>query len=139
MRGGRSDCHTRRVSSSDPQTFCEALASIDDVVDEINSDGPVVVEKPSDMGAVLGTLGRKFDEVAEAAPDKELEDALRDAATMFLNGAARLNSNDPPVESVSDAVAIYEQAMGGVLEAGARVKAYREKHCDEGDTDSAAE
>jgi hypothetical protein len=116
------------VSPEEAQRFREALDSIDDLVDEINADGPVVVEEPADMGRVLLLLGRKFNEVADLAPD-HLEAGVRSAATTFLDAAQALFDTGPPEMSVDKANRIYDEAMGGIEEAGAAVREFKEEHC----------
>lgn len=81
------------------------------------------------MTYVLGRLGAKFKSVAESAPEEELRQSLETAAAMFLDGSAAI-SGGPPDEAVPRAVEIFQEAMAGVEEAGAKVSAFRRKHCE---------
>lgn len=124
---------TPEISPATAKRFCEALDTIDDLVDQINREG-AVIEVPADLGRILSRLGERFGAVAEAAPTPNLEEAMLTAATTF-NDAAETLLHDPPLVGVERAQEIYAEAMGGIEDAGADVSVFRAEHCS-GDDDS---
>jgi hypothetical protein len=109
--------------------FCQQLDSIDDLVDEINSDGSTVIEKPGDMAAVLERLASKFGEVRDAAPTPELLDACEAVREMLDGTAARLREF-PPDAKVEEAAEYSGRALAQVQELAPAVLAFRREHCE---------
>lgn len=109
--------------------FCQQLDSIDDLVDEINSDGSTVIEKPGDMAAVLERLASKFREVRDAAPTPEMLDACEAVREMLDGTAARLREF-PPDAKVEEAAEYSGRALAKVQELAPAVLAFRREHCE---------
>lgn len=109
--------------------FCRQLDSIDDLIDEINSDGSTVIESPGDMAAVLERLALKFGEVRDAAPTPELLDAC-EAAREMLDGTAVRLREFPPGAKVEEAAEFSGQALEKVQEFAPAVLAFRHEHCE---------
>jgi hypothetical protein len=110
--------------------FCGQLDSIDDLIDEINSDGSTVIEKPGDMAAVLERLAAKFGEVRDAAPTPELLEACEVAWEMLAGAAAKLREF-PPDAKVEEAAEFSGQALAKIQEFAPAVLAFRREHCEE--------
>jgi len=117
--------------------FCQQLDSIDDLVDEINSDGSTVIEKPGDMAALLERLAWKFGEVRDAAPTPELLDAC-EAVCEMLDGTAMRLREFPPDAKVEEAAEYSGQALAKVQEFAPAVLAFRREHCEGNDAPEAA-
>jgi hypothetical protein len=109
--------------------FCQQLDSIDDLVDEINSDGSTIIEKPADMAAVLERLASKFGEIRDAAPTPELLDAC-DAVHAMLDGTAVRLREFPPDAKVEEAAEYSGKALAKVQEFAPAVLAFRREHCE---------
>lgn len=109
--------------------FCRQLDSIDDLIDEINSDGSTVIEKPGDMAAVLERLALKFGEVRDSAPTPELLGAF-EAACEMLNGTAVRLREFPPEGKIEEAAEYSGQALAKVQEFAPAVLAFRREHCE---------
>lgn len=109
--------------------FCRQLDSIDELVDEINSDGSAVISEPADMAFVLERLASKFDDVAGEAPTDELKDAFRAGHSMFSETAGKLREF-PPEAKVTEAAELSSQALGRMEELAPTVLKFREMHCE---------
>lgn len=112
--------------------FCRQLDSIDDLVDDINSDGSTVIEKPGDMAALLERLASRFGEVREAAPTPELLDACR-AVYEMLDGTASRLREFPPDAKVEEAAEYSGRALAKVQEFAPAVLAFRREYCEQDD------
>jgi hypothetical protein len=115
--------------SKQASEFCRQLDSIDGLIDEINSDGSTVIERPGDMAAVLERLASKFGEVRDAAPTPELLDAC-EAAREMLDGTAVRLREFPPDAEVEEAAEFSGQALEKVQEFAPAVLAFRREHCE---------
>ena len=124
------------MNTEEAAAFCRQLDSIDELVDEINSDGSAVISEPADMAFVLERLASKFGEVTEAAPTDELTEAFRAGHNMFSETASKLREF-PPEAKVTEAAEISSQALARVGDLAPAVLEFREKHC-EGSGDAGA-
>lgn len=109
--------------------FCRELDSIDELVDEINSDGSAVISEPADMAFVLERLASKFGEVAEAAPTDMLKEAFRTGHSMFSETASKLREF-PPEARVIEAAELSSQALARVEDLAPAVLEFRETYCE---------
>jgi hypothetical protein len=109
--------------------FCRQLDSIDELVDEINSDGSAVISEPADMASVLERLASKFGEVTEAAPTDGLKEAFGAGHSMFSETANKLREF-PPGAKVTEAAELSSQALARVEELAPVVREFRETYCE---------
>jgi hypothetical protein len=117
------------MNAEEAAAFCRQLDSIDELVDEINSDGSAVISGPADMAFVLERLASKFDEIVEAAPTDELSEAFRAGHDMFRETASKLREF-PPEAKVTQAAELSSQALAQVEKLAPAVMKFREKHCE---------
>lgn len=113
----------------DAKAFCRELDSIDELVDQINSDGSAGISEPADMAVPLERLATKFSEVADAAPTDELAKAFRAGGNMFSETASKLREF-PPEAAVAEAAEISTRALARVEELTPPVMEFREKYCE---------
>lgn len=116
------------MNAEEAAAFCRQLDSIDELVDEINSDGSAVISEPADMALVLERLASKFSEVTEAAPTDELTEAFRAGHSMFNETASKLREFPPEVK-VTEAAELSSQALARVDDLAPAVLEFREKYC----------
>ena len=117
------------MNPEEAKAFCRELDSIDDLIDEINSDGSTEISVPADMALVLERLARKFGEVADAAPTDELAEAFQAAHNMFSETAEKLREF-PPEAKVVEAAELSSRALARVQDLAPAVLDFREKHCE---------
>lgn len=118
------------MNAEEAAAFCRQLDSIDELVDEINSDGSAVIAEPADMAFVLERLASKFGEVAEVAPTDELTEAFRAGHSMFSETASKLREF-PPEAKVTEAAELSSQALARIEELAPAVLEFREKYCED--------
>ncbi len=116
------------MRSEEARAFCRELDSIDELVGQINSDGSTVISAPADMAGPLERLADKFGEVAEAAPNDDLDEAFRRAESMFRKTAHKLREF-PPEAAVEGAIGLSGNAWARMEEFAPAVMDFREKHC----------
>lgn len=109
--------------------FCKQLDSIDELVDQINTDGSAEISVPADMAIVLERLAAKFNEVAHAAPTDALKGAFQEGSSMFSETASKLREF-PPEAAVTEAAEISARALARVQELAPPVLEFREKYCE---------
>lgn len=117
------------MNAEEAAAFCRQLDSIDELVDEINSDGSAEISEPADMAFVLERLASKFDEVAGEAPTAELREAFRAGHSMFSETATKLREF-PPEAKVTEAAELSGHALTRMEELGPAVLEFRKTHCE---------
>ena len=117
------------MREQDAKDFCRQLDSIDELVDEINTDGSAVISAPSDMADVLERMASKFGEIAGAAPTTELEAAFQAGHRMLSGTAAKLRKF-PPDANVAEAARFSAEALAQVEDFGPVVLKFRREHCE---------
>ncbi len=117
------------MNAEEAAAFCRQLDSIDELVDEINSDGSAVISEPADMAFVLERLAGKFNEVANAAPTDELTEAFQAGHSMFSETASKLREF-PPDAKVTEAAELSSRALARVGDVAPAVLEFRKKHCE---------
>jgi hypothetical protein len=117
------------MNADEAAAFCRSLDSIDELVDEINSDGSAVISEPADMAFVLERLALKFGEVAEGAPNDELQEAFRAGHSMFSETASKLREF-PSEAKVTEAAQLSGQALASVEELAPAVLEFRRMYCE---------
>jgi hypothetical protein len=117
------------MKAEEAQVFCKKLDSIDELVDQINSDGSATISEPADMSVPLERLAAKFSEVADAAPTAEIAEAFQEAQRMFSETASKLREF-PPDAAVAEAVELSTHALARVQDLAPAVVEFREEHCE---------
>jgi hypothetical protein len=117
------------MNAEEAAAFCRQLDSIDELVDEINSDGSAEISGPADMAFVLERLAGKFGEVAGAAPTDKLTEAFQAGHDMFSDTASKLREF-PPDAKVAEAAELSNRALARVEEVAPAVLEFREQHCE---------
>lgn len=125
----RCRAYLGNMKAEEAKAFCRELDSIDELVDQINSDGSAVISEPADMFGPLDRLAAKFSEVADAAPTDELAEAFRAGSSMFSETASKLREF-PPEAAVTEAAELSTQALARVEELTPPVREFREKYCE---------
>jgi hypothetical protein len=120
------------MKAEDARAFCTELDSIDELVEQINSDGSTVISEPADMAGPLDRLAAKFSEVADAAPTDELAEAFRGAYSMFSDTASKLREF-PPEAAVAEAAELSTHALAHVEELAPAVTEFRQTYCEGND------